>query len=65
MAPMRYFFAIKMQPSAKHNMCGQYLLADRFLRNSVNLVKCEILLTFGCQSPSKRDFEKSKIPKFS
>ena len=41
-------------------ICGQYILADRFLRNSGYLVECEILLTFGCKFPSKRSFEKSK-----
>ena len=40
--------------------CGQYILADRFLRNSGYLVEFEILSTFGCQFPSKRGFEKSK-----
>ena len=52
-------FAIKM--NLEHCMlCGQYILADRFLRNSGYLVECKILLTFGCQFPSKRSFEKSK-----
>ena len=41
-------------------LCDQYILADRFLRNSGYLVECEILSTFGCQVPSKRNFEKSK-----
>ena len=45
--------------------CGQYILADRFLRNSGYLVECEDLSTFGCQFPSKRSFEKSKILKFA
>ena len=39
---------------------GQYILVDRFLRNSGYLVKHEILSTFGCQFKSKRGFEKSK-----
>ena len=39
---------------------GQYILADRFLKNSGYLVECEILSTFRCQFPSKRSFEKSK-----
>ena len=51
MVVLRCFFSIK---------CGQYILADRFLRNSGYLVKHEVLATFGCQLPSKRGFEKSK-----
>ena len=55
-------FCYKNQPtcSAMHPMSGQYILADRFLRNSGYLVECETLSTFGCQFPSKRGFEKSK-----
>ena len=41
-------------------LCGQYILADRFLRNSGYLVECEVFSTFGCQFPSKRSFEKFK-----
>ena len=52
-------FCHKSKPSAIH-VCGQYILADRFLRNGGYLVKHEILLTFGCQFASKRSFEKSK-----
>ena len=59
MAALRYFFAIKINP-LQYIPCGQYILADRFLRNSGYLVEREILSTFGCQFPSKRDFEKSK-----
>ena len=40
--------------------CSQYILADRFLRNSGYLVECEVSSTFGCQFPSKTSFEKSK-----
>ena len=43
--------------------CGQYILADRFSRNSGYLVELEILSTLGCQFPSKRSFEKSKNTK--
>ena len=39
---------------------GQYILADRFLRNSGYLVEREVLSSFGCQFASKRSFEKSK-----
>ena len=52
-------FSHKNQPSAMH-LCGQYVLADRFLRNSCYLVEREVLSTFGCQFPSKASFEKSK-----
>ena len=41
-------------------LCGQYILADRFLRNSGYMVECEVFSTSGCQFPSKRSFEKSK-----
>ena len=37
-------------------LSGQYVLADRFLRNSSYLVEREILSTFWCQFPSKRGF---------
>ena len=52
-------FCHKNQPSAMH-VCGQYIWADRFLRNSGYLVECEVLSTSGCQFPSKGSFEKSK-----
>ena len=52
-------FYHKNQLSAMH-LCGQYILAYRFLRNSGYLVECEILSTFGCQFPPKRGIEKSK-----
>ena len=39
---------------------GEYILADRFLRNCGYLVAREVVSTFGCQIPSKRNFEKSK-----
>ena len=44
------------------HLFGQYILADRFLRNSGYMVErdSEVLSTFGCQFPSKRSFEKSK-----
>ena len=54
-------FCHKNQPGAMH-LCGQYILADRFLRNSGYLVEYEVLSTFGCQFPS-RSFEKSKNTK--
>ena len=41
-------------------LCGQDILAGRFVRNSGYLIEREILLTFGCQFPSKRSFKKSK-----
>ena len=59
MAVFGSFFCNKNHPSAMH-LCGQYILADRLLRNSGYLVEREVLSTFGCQFPSKRGFEKSK-----
>ena len=57
-------FCHKNQPSGMH-LCGQYILADRLLRNSgyMYLVECEVFSTSGCQFPSKRSFEKSKNTK--
>ena len=52
-------FAIKMNP-VQSIPCGQYVLADGFLRDSGYLVESEVLSTFGCQFPSKRSFEKSE-----
>ena len=59
MVALRCFFAIKIN-LVQCILCGQYILVDRFLRDSGYLVECEILSTFGCQFPSKRGFEKSK-----
>ena len=59
MAALRCFFAIKIS-LVQCILCGQYILADRFLRNGGYLVEHEVLSTFGCQFPSKRGFEKSK-----
>ena len=59
MAALRCFFAIKIN-LVQCIPCGQYILAGRLLRNSGYLVEREVLLTFGCQFPSKRGFEKSK-----
>ena len=59
MAALRCFFAIKIN-LVQCILCGQYILADRFLRNSGYLVEREVLSTFGCQFPSKTSFEKSK-----
>ena len=54
-------FRLQNQPTGVQCILrGQYILADRFLRNSGFLVECEVLLTFGCQLPPKRSFEKSK-----
>ena len=60
MAVLRCFFAIKINLVAMHPMWSVYILADRFLRNSGYLVEHEVMSTFGCQFPSKRDFDKSK-----
>ena len=59
MAALRCFFAIKIN-LVQYIPCGQYILADRFLRNSGYLVECEVSSTFRCQFPSKKSFEKSK-----
>ena len=49
-------FCRKNQPSTMHlHICGQYILADRFLGNSGYLIECEVLSTFGCQSESTED----------
>ena len=62
MMALRCFFAIKVN-LVQCILGGQYLLADRFLRNSGYLVEREVLSTFGCQFPSQRSFEKSKNTK--
>ena len=59
MVALKRFFAIKIN-LVECIQCGQYILADRFLRNSGYLVEHEVLSAFGCQFPSKRSFEKSK-----
>ena len=62
MVVLRCFFAIKMN-LVHCIICNQYILADKCLRNSVDLFENEILSTFGCQIPSKKGFEKSKNTK--
>ena len=59
MAMLRCFFAIKIN-LVQCILYGQYILADRFLRNSGYLVEREVLLAFECQFLPKRSFEKSK-----
>ena len=59
MAALRCFFAIKIK-LVECILCGQYILADRFLRNSGYLVEHEVFSTFRCQFPSKKSFVKSK-----
>ena len=59
MEALRCFFAIKIN-LVEGILCGQYILADRFLRNSGYLVEHDVLSTFGCQFLSKSSFEKSK-----
>ena len=41
-------------------LCGQYILPDRFLKNSGYLVEHKIFLTSESQFSSKRCFQKSK-----
>ena len=64
MVALRCFSAIKINV-LQCISCGQYILADRFLRNSGYIVECEILSTFGCQVTLKTGFEKSKNTKVS
>ena len=59
MAALRCFFAIKIN-LVQCIPGGQYILANRFLRNSGYLVECEVLSYFVCQFPSKTSFEKPK-----
>ena len=60
MAAFGCIFAIKNDlDRVECIMCGQYILADRFLRNSGYLVEREVLSTFGCHFASKGSFEKS------
>ena len=59
MAVLRCFFAIKIN-LVQCILCGQSILAVKFLRNSGYLVESEVLSTFGCRFPSKSGFETSK-----
>ena len=59
MVALRCFSVINNKPSAMH-LCGQCIVADRFLRISGYLVEHEVLSTSGCQFPSNKSFEKSK-----
>ena len=54
-------FAIKINPHVVQCiLCGQYIMADRFLRNSGYVVENEVLSTFRCQFSSKGSFQKLK-----
>ena len=54
-------FCHKNQPTVVQCiLCGQYILADGFLRKSGYLVEHGVFSTFGCQFPSKKSFEKTK-----
>ena len=64
MAALRCFLAIKMN-LVQYIPCGQYILADRVLRDSGYLVEFEVLPTFGCQFSSKKVLRNLKIPKFT
>ena len=59
MAALRCFFSIKIN-LVQCILCDQYILANRFFRNSGYPVEHQVLSTFGCQIPSKRSFEKTK-----
>ena len=45
-------------------LCGQYILPDRFLKNSGYLVEHKIFSTSGCQFYPKDVLRNLKIPKF-
>ena len=63
MAALKRFYGVKI--NLWHCiLCGKYLLADRFLRNSGYLVECEVLSTFGCQFRSKEVSRNLKLLKF-
>ena len=64
MVVLRWFFSIQIN-IVHCILCGLYILADRFLRNSGYLVECEILLTFGCHFPTKAVLRNLKISKFA
>ena len=52
----------KSQPSSMHpTVCGQYILADRFLSNIGYLVERGILLTFDFKMAALRSFFAIKI----
>ena len=57
-------FCHKSQPSAMH-LCGQCILADRFVRNSGYLVECEVLSTLGCSFHPEEVLRNVKIPKIA
>ena len=48
-----------------HPMSGQYILADRFLRNSGYLVEREVLSTFVVNLDPKEVLRNLEIPKFA
>ena len=55
---MLFTIKINLVQSILSFVVNMYWLID-FLRNSGYLVEREVLLTFGCQFPSKRSIEKS------
>ena len=59
MVALRCFFAIEIN-LMEFIVCGQYILAYRYLRNSDYVVEHEVLSTFQCQFSSKRSFQKPK-----
>ena len=62
MVVLRCFFAIKIN-LVQWILCGQYILAERFLRNSGFLVECEILSTVECFHPKEvlRNLKRQKF----
>ena len=62
MVALRCFFAIKIN-LVLCTLSGQYILANRFLRNIGYLVEREVLSTFGCGFHPKEVLRNQKIPK--
>ena len=64
MAALTCFFAMKMN-LVHCILCGQYILADRFLRKNGYLVEHEVLSTLGVSFYPKEVSRNLKIPKFA
>ena len=64
MAAFRWFSAIKIN-LIECILCGQHILADRFIRNSSYLVKREVLSIFGVSFNPKEVLRNLNIPKFA
>ena len=64
MVELKRFFGIQINP-LQCILSGQYILADRFLRNSGYPVELKILLTLGGSIHPKKVLRNLKIPKFA